>query len=96
MANRREKLRKAVSTPRRQLTENERQDLGRNLLSPESTLRKALFVVDSTDLEWLDSTVATLKRKRRKTNKSELVRLGLSLVKEKSSDELGQLLRNLE
>jgi len=96
MASKRERLQKAVSTPRRQLTEDERHDLGRNLLGPESTARKALFVVDVSDLEWLDLTVANLKRKRRKTNKSEIIRLGLSLMKEKSPEELTKLLRSFE
>jgi hypothetical protein len=96
MTSKRERLQKAVATPRRQLTEDERLDLGRNLLGPESTLRKALFVVDASDLEWLDSTVANLKRKRRKTNKSELVRLGLSIMKAKSAEELTRLLRSFE
>jgi hypothetical protein len=96
MADKRERLRKAVATPKRQLTDAERRDFSRNLLGPESTLRKALFVVDATDLEWLDTTVALLKRKRRKTNKSEIIRLGLALVKEKSAEELGRLLRNFE
>jgi hypothetical protein len=96
MVDKRERLRKAVATPKRTLTEAERQDFSRGLLGPESTFRKALFVVDAADLEWLDSTVAVLKRKRRKTNKSEIIRLGLALMKEKSTEELGKLLRSFE
>jgi hypothetical protein len=96
MTDKRERLRKAVATPKRSLTEEERQDFSRNLLGPESTLRKALFVVDATDLEWLDSTVATLKKKRRKTNKSELIRLGLFLMKAKKTEDLANLLRSFE
>ena len=96
MADKRERLRKAVASPKRSLTDEERQDFSRNLLGPESTLRKALFVVDATDLEWLDFTVATLKKKRRKTNKSELIRLGLFLMKTKSAEELTKLLRSFE
>lgn len=89
-------LREAVSRPRRQLTPEEREDLGKNLLSPKSSLRKALFVIEAPDLEWLDMTVAKLKSKRRRSNKSEMVKLGLSLLKQKSPEELLGLLRNLD
>lgn len=93
----REILHAAVSQqPRRQLTREEREDLGKDLLSPQSSLRKALFVLEAGDLEWLDATVAVLKRRRRRTSKSELMRLGLSLMKDKSEEELRQLLRNFE
>lgn len=96
MNDKRERLRRAVATPKRALTDEERQDFSRGLLGPESTLRKALFVVDATDLEWLDSIVATLKKKRRKTNKSELIRLGLSMMKAKNPEELAKMLRAFE
>lgn len=89
-------LREAVSQPPKQLSPEEREDLGKNLLSPKSPLRKALFVVEAQDLEWLDMTVATLKQTRRRTNKSELVKLGLSLIKGKNPEELKELLRNLD
>ena len=67
-----------------------------NLLGPESPVRKALFVLDVEDMEWLDSTVTQLKRKRRKTNKSELMRLGIALMKRLSEEELRQQLRELD
>jgi len=89
-------LREAVAKPRRQLTTKEREDLGKTLLSPKSPLRKALFVLEAPDLEWLDMTVATLKSTRRRTNKSELIKLGVALMKEKNLDELRELLRNLD
>ncbi len=92
----REVLREAVSKPRRQLTPKEREHLGKTLLSPKSELRKALFVLEAKDLEWLDMTVATLKSTRRRTNKSEMMKLGLSLLKQKSPEELLGLLRNLD
>lgn len=92
----REILREAVSKPRRQLTPTEREHLGKTLLSPKSELRKALFVLEAKDLEWLDMTVATLKSTRRRTNKSEMIKLGIALMKEKSPEELRDLLRNLD
>jgi hypothetical protein len=49
-----------------------------------------------TDVAWLAATVTRLKRKRRKTAKSELVRLGLSLLKRQSEAELLEQLRTLE
>ena len=92
----RDLMRQATAGGRRELTTEEREDLKTNLLGPESTFRKALFVLDAQDLEWLDTTVATLKRKRRKTNKSELMRLGVSLMKQMSEDDLRKRLRELE
>ena len=94
--SKRDRLREAISKPRHELTRTEREDLGKTLLSAPSPLKKALFVVEAQDLEWLDMTVATLKRTRRRTNKSEMVKLGISLLKGKSPDELRELLRNLD
>ena len=48
------------------------------------------------DVAWLAATLKRLKRKRRKTAKSELLRLGLSLLKRQSDEELLDQLRNLE
>ena len=47
--------------------------------------------ISKSDQEYLDRTVATLKRTRRKTNKSELVALGLALLRAKSSKEVVRL-----
>ena len=99
MANaksKRDMMRDVASGRRRGRTSEEREDMRVNLLGPESPVRKALFVLDVEDLEWLDSTVAQLKRKRRRTNKSELMRLGIALMKRLSEEELRQHLRELE
>jgi hypothetical protein len=99
MANaksKRDMLRDVASGRRRTRTSEEREDMRVNLLGPESPVRKALFVLDVEDLEWLDSTVTQLKRKRRKTNKSELMRLGIALMKRLSEEELRQQLRELD
>jgi len=99
MANaktKRDMMRDVASGRRRARTSEEREDIRVNLLGPESPVRKALFVLAAEDLEWLDSTVAHLKRKRRRTNKSELVRLGIALIKQLSEDELRQQLRELD
>ena len=78
------------------LSREDRSNLGDGLRSPKSTFRKRLYVVDARDEEWLKDTVSSLKPTRRKTNQSELVRLGLAVLKEKNQDELTQLLRNFE
>lgn len=90
-------LREAVSQPPKQLTTEEREDLGKNLLGSKApSFQKALFSIEVQDLEWLDTTVATLKRTRRRSNKSELIKLGIALMKEKSLDELKELLKRLD
>jgi hypothetical protein len=94
--SKRDMLRDVASGRRRTRTSEEREDIRVNLLGPESSVRKALFVLDVEDLEWLDSTVTQLKRKRRKTNKSELMRLGIALMKRLSEEELRQQLRELD
>ena len=53
----------------------------------------ATFTISKGDQEYLDTTVATLKRTRQKTNKSELVALGLTLLQQKSNKEIEKLLR---
>jgi hypothetical protein len=92
----REQIKEMVQKPRRQLTAKERADLGRKLLGPKTTIRRALFTLEAQDLEWLDKMVAQINPStRRKTNKSELVRLGLSLMKKKGAKEIKELLREL-
>lgn len=46
------------------------------------------------DQEYLDTQVARIKRTRRKTNKSELVALGIDLLRQKSARQIEQLLRD--
>jgi hypothetical protein len=99
MANaksKRDMMREVAAGRHRGRTSEEREDMRVNLLGPESSIRKALFVLDAEDLEWLDATVTSLKRKRRKTNKSELIRLGIALMKQLSEEELRQHLRELD
>ena len=91
-----EKLRAATAKPRPELTDKNREDLGRKLLSPQSPIRRVLFTLYVDDIDWLRQTAERLKRSRRKTAKSELMRLGISLMKEKSEEELLSRLRTLE
>ena len=60
-----------------------------------STKRRLYFTVTTSkrDQAYLDSAVATLKHTRQKTNKSELVALALTLLRQKSTKEVERLLR---
>lgn len=89
-------LERATTKQRRRLSDEERNDLGSGLTSPKSSFRKRLYVVDASDEEWLKETVTAIKPTRRKTNQSELVRLGLAVLKKKDRDEITHLLRNFE
>lgn len=55
-----------------------------------------MFTLESADLAWLDTTVATLKGVRRRTTKSELVRSGLWILRQKELEELRELLRQID
>jgi hypothetical protein len=54
-----------------------------------------LFVyLNSPNAEWLDMTVASLKRDRQRTNRSELIDLAITLLKKKPATRLGKILKN--
>jgi hypothetical protein len=59
-------------------------------------LEKVMFVLEPADLEWLDTTVARIKPGRRRTSKSELMRLGIGIMKNMDPEELRQRLRDLD
>ena len=94
--SKREMLQEGISRPRRQLTDQERASMGKALFGSQEKLRNFLVGLGPEDHAWLDQTVANLKRHRPKTNKSELIRLAVMLMKEKKEDELGHLLRQLD
>lgn len=53
-----------------------------------------LFVyLNSTNAEWLDLAVASFKRGRQRTNRSELVDLAISLLKTKNQNEIKKILQ---
>jgi hypothetical protein len=58
--------------------------------------QKVMFTLEPADLAWLDTTAATLKGVRRRTTKSELVRLGLWLLRQKEVEEVRELLRQVD
>ena len=94
--SKRDKMRAGAAKQRKKLTPTEREHFGKDLLGPKSQIRRVLFTLYVDDVDWLKKTATRLKRTRRKTAKSELMRLGISLMKEKSEEELFNHLRNLE
>ncbi len=94
--SKRQQMREGTSRPRRR-TAADRQKVGESLLSLQPPqLEKVMFVLDPEDLAWLNTTVAGLKRERRRTNKSEMIRLGIAIMKNMEPDELRRHLRELD
>jgi hypothetical protein len=58
-------------------------------------LAPILLVVEPEDLQWLDATLGQLKPRRRRVSRNALLRLGISLLKEKNLDDLETMLRTL-
>lgn len=96
--SRRNRLVNAVKKPKSRRTPTERRKLGQGLLSPKALkpLEKVMFVLEPGDLDWLNKTVAGLKAERRRTSKSEMVRLGIAIMKKMPPDELREELRALD
>jgi hypothetical protein len=63
---------------------------------PKTGYQPVLISLYPADIAWLDATLRRLKRKRRKTAKSEMIRLGIARLKRLSDEELLDLLRTLE
>ena len=63
---------------------------------PIPALERTMFTLERDDVTWLDTTVAQLKWVRRRTTKSEMVRLGISVLRQCKPDELRELLRQLD
>ncbi len=90
-----EQMKAGAAQPRHQLTEEHKVDLGRRILGSPASFQKALFTMEKEDLEWISQTVSALKENRRRTTKSDLIRVGVALMKEKSPEELRELVRSL-
>lgn len=93
--SKKERMLAGTSQPRHQLTEEHRADLGKHILGSPVSFQKALFTMEKDDLEWISKTVSVLKERRRRTTKSDLIRVGVALMKEKSPEELQNLVRSL-
>jgi hypothetical protein len=72
----------------------------RSLIGKKGRSTKRLFKLTATasksDLEYLDRTMAALKRTRQRTNKSELIALAVALLRQKSTIEIERMLDDRE
>ena len=60
------------------------------------TLRSAMIMLSREDIEWLDELVVHLKRSRRKTSKSEVIRLAINRLRKMKEAEILEELRFME
>ncbi len=60
------------------------------------SFEKTIVMLAREDIEWLDELVVHLKRARRKTSKSEVIRLSLKKIRGMSESEILNDLRFLE
>jgi hypothetical protein len=97
--SKRQVLRSAVSRTRKKRSKAEVDKLGEGLLSSkkkvpveQKDLARVQLLLEQQDLHWLDATVAQIKPERRSTNRNEVIRLGITLIKQKSPEELRELL----
>jgi len=69
-------------------------DLIKESFTPgDKEFKRATFMLTTSDIEWLDQAVKELNRRSvRQTNKSELVRIGLHLLK---TQDLQEILRKI-
>jgi len=94
--SKRDQMRQGASQVRVPRTQENLQDLKKGIVGSKVPFKKALFTMEQPDLDWIDGTVNTLRDSRRRTTKSELIKVGVALMKEKSLDELRELLRRLD
>jgi hypothetical protein len=55
-----------------------------------------MFVIEPSDLAWLNTAVSELKAVRRRTSKSELMRLAIAIMKKMDPEELREQLKQLD
>jgi hypothetical protein len=95
--SKRQKTRVRLSRSRRRQAAAPRRKAVKSAAAPEPPpLEKVMFVIEPADLAYLNTTVASLKAERRRTSKSELIRLGIAIMKNMDPDELRQHLRDLD
>jgi hypothetical protein len=90
--------RRAKPRPRR--TPAERAKMGHDMVSRPRTalpaLERVLVNFEPQDLKWLNEKVAELKPARRRTSRNELIRLGITIMRNMDPEELRQHLRELD
>jgi len=86
-----------MSRSRRRRPSAPRRKAGKSAAAHEPPpLEKVMFVIEPADLAYLNTTVANLKAERRRTSKSELIRLGIAIMQNMDPGELRQHLRDLD
>ena len=71
--------------------EEQRKEISSVLGPKEKVFKRATFTLTKADIDWLDYMVNKINRDEgvvRQVNKSELVRMGLYLLKKKNPQEL--------
>ena len=94
--SKREELLKSASSKTRKRKTEDKEYLKESLVAENRKYKRALYTMELSDLEWLDSTAKELNKiSRRKTSKSELIRAGIALMKEKEAEDLKEILKTL-
>jgi hypothetical protein len=96
--SKRQMMREGMSRPGRKRTAADREKLGKDMISGRKgppPLEKILLLLEPEELRFLDVLVAELKPARRRTSRNEIIRLGITSLKDKSTEEIQALLRNL-
>jgi hypothetical protein len=98
--SKRQTLRETLAKPRRRRTPADRERMGKDMrLRKRATpppYQSVLLLLEPQDVTWLDEMVGEIKPLRRRTSRNEMIRLGIALMKDKSPEELRELLRNLD
>ena len=95
--SKRQQMREGLSRSRKRRPASGRaKTVKRVVRSGPQPLEKVMFVIEPADLAWLNTAVTELKAVRRRTSKSEMIRLGIAIMKKMDPDELRQQLRELD
>jgi hypothetical protein len=95
--SKREQMREGMSRSRRRHPSSQRVKTMKTVVTPgPKPLEKVMFVIEPSDLAWLNTAVTELKAVRRRTSKSELMRLAIAIMKKMDPEELRQQLRELD
>jgi hypothetical protein len=95
--SKRQQMREGMSRSRRRHPSSQRAKTVKTVVTPGlKPLEKVMFVIEASDLAWLNTAVSELKAVRRRTSKSELMRLAIAIMKKMDPEELRQQLRELD
>jgi hypothetical protein len=95
--SKRQQMREGMSRSRKRRPTSGRAKTVKRVVRPTpQPLEKVMFVIEPADLAWLNTAVTELKAVRRRTSKSEMIRLGIAIMKKMDTEELRQHLRDLD